>query len=144
MIKGLLNSGAMPALERMVQFTAARHRVMTDNIANLSNPFYKAKDLDPASFQAALSEAIDRRRDSINPSNQPLQLNDTRQVRFDKDGITVDAAEVSDTIMRHDQNNLDLERTMQRLAENTQAHNTSIELIRNEFALLETAIRERF
>ncbi len=143
MIKGMLDSGALPALERMVQFTAARHRVLTNNIANISNPFYKANDLDPASFQAALSEAIDRRRESVNPMNGPLDLASTSQIDFRPDGITARAGHVTDTILRHDENNLDLERTMQRLAENTTAHNTTIELIRSEFSLLQSAIRER-
>ena len=40
MIKGMFDSGALPALERLAQFTEARHRVLTNNIANLSNPYY--------------------------------------------------------------------------------------------------------
>ena len=143
MIQGMFDNGAMPALERMVQFTAARHRVLSNNIANLSNPFFKARDLDPASFQAALSQAIDARRRTINPTSGPLNLEDTSQLDIRPDGITATSGEVNDTILRHDESNLDLERTMQRLAENTLAHNTSIELIRNQFALLESAIRER-
>ena len=143
MIQGMFDNGAMPALERMVQFTAARHRVLSNNIANLSNPFFKARDLDPKSFQAALSDAIDARRRTVNPTSGPLRLNDTDQLDIRPDGIVADAGEVNDTILRHDESNLDLERTMQRLAENTLAHNTSIELIRNQFALIESAIRER-
>ena len=45
--------------------------------------------------------------------------------------------------MFHDQNNRDLERTMQHLAENTLMHSTEIEVMRNEFSIMLTAIRER-
>ena len=45
--------------------------------------------------------------------------------------------------MFHDRNNRDLERIMQNLAENTLTHNAAIEMLRHEFELLRTAIRER-
>jgi flagellar basal body rod protein FlgB len=51
--------------------------------------------------------------------------------------------QTNEGILFHDENNRDLERTMQHLAENTLAHNTAIELIRNQFQMLQVAIRER-
>jgi flagellar basal body rod protein FlgB len=105
MIQGMLNSGAIPALQRLVQFTGARHKVLTNNIANLSTPYFKPADLDTKAFQPSAT---------------------------------------NDNILFHDQNNRDLERTMQRLAENTLTHNAAIELLRSEFDMMRTAIRERF
>lgn len=143
MIQGLFDNGAMPALERMVQFTESRHRVLTNNIANLSNPYYKSQDLDPKSFQATLAQAIDERRRTITPTAGPLNVRDTAELRFQPGSLHGQPGEVTDTVLKHDESNVDLERTMQRLAENHLAHNTAIELIRNQFALLESAIRER-
>ena len=82
MISGLFDHGAMPVLERVVQFTQERHRVLTDNIANLSTPYFKPRDLDPGSFQGALREAIDQRRQSTTPMSGFLDLSDTDQVGF--------------------------------------------------------------
>jgi flagellar basal-body rod protein FlgB len=143
MIAGLFDKGALPALERMVQFTAARHGVLANNIANLSTPYYKPADLDPKSFQAALGDAIDRRRQRGDGVSGPIEMRDTGQLRFEPHGTTVRPMQTNEGILFHDENNRDLERTMQHLAENTLAHNTAIELIRNQFQMLQVAIRER-
>lgn len=143
MIKGLFDKGAMPTLEKVVQFTEQRHRVLADNIANLSNPYYKGKDLDPASFQATLRDAVETRRSSPTPATGRLRPSDTNEVKFGRDGMTVKPSEVNETVLFHDQSNVDLERTMQRLAENTLTHNLSVELVRNQFEMIKLAIRER-
>ena len=57
--------------------------------------------------------------------------------------MTSYAQPTNENILFHDQNNRDLERTMQKLAENTLSHNMGIELLKNQFDLLKTAIRER-
>ena len=143
MIAGMFDNGALPALERMVQFTGRRHEVLTDNIANLSTPYFKSRDLDPRQFQAVLGDAIDRRRQRPNPVDGPLELRDTRSMRFHPRSIEARPAATHEGVLFHDENNRDLERTMQKLAENTLAHNTAIEMVRNQFQMLLTAVRER-
>ncbi len=143
MIPGLFDQGALPTLERLVQFTSARHTVLTDNIANLSTVGYRPRDLDPASFQRSLRRAIDERRARRNPVAGPLQPRDTRQVRFEKNGIVPQPGELNQNILFHDDNNRDLERTMQALAENTLAHNAALQMISNQFDVMRVAIRER-
>jgi flagellar basal-body rod protein FlgB len=58
----LTKSDGIPALERMVQFTGQRQRVILDNIANLSTPGFRPRDVSPEAFQAQLREAIDAKR----------------------------------------------------------------------------------
>ncbi|MEE9213029.1 MAG: flagellar basal body rod protein FlgB [Phycisphaeraceae bacterium] len=143
MIAGIFDSGALPALQRLVQFTSQRHAVLTHNIANLSTPYFQPRDLDPKTFQATLRNAIDQRRASRTPTSGPLTLTDTEQLRFRAGGIEVTPTPTHQNILFHDQNNRDLERTMQHLAENTLAFNAAVELLRNEFNMIEIAIRER-
>ncbi|HAI14771.1 MAG TPA: flagellar basal body rod protein FlgB [Phycisphaerales bacterium] len=142
-IKGMLDGGALPVLERYTQFTAERHKVLTHNIANFSTPFFKPRDLSIGDFQATLADAVDKRRKQVNPTGGPLRVGNTQQVTFGKDGMTTYAEQTNENILFHDQNNRDLERTMQKLAENTLSHNMGIELLKNQFDLLRTAIRER-
>ena len=142
-IKGMLDGGALPVLERFTQFTAKRHKVLAHNIANLSTPFFKPGDLSVDNFQAALGDAVDKRRHQMNPTGGSLRIRNTRQVSFHEDGMRANATPANENIMFHDQNNRNLERTMQNLAENTLSHNMGIELLRNQFELLKTAIRER-
>jgi flagellar basal-body rod protein FlgB len=143
LIHGLFHHGAMPSVERLVQFTGQRHQVLTHNIANLSTPHFRPRDLDPAAFQKELGRAIDQRRQQASPVDGPLELRDTRQLKFHDDRIEATPTQTDRNVLFHDRNNRDLERIMQDLAENTLAHNTGIELLRSEFSLLETAIRER-
>ena len=143
LITGMFAKGVLQAVERSVQFSAARHRVLTHNIANLSTPYFKPRDLDPAGFQKTLADAIDRRRRLPNPVSGRLNVRDTRELRFDAHGLRGAPQRTNDNILFHDQNNRDLDRMMQRLAENTLAHNTGVELARNQFDMLRLAIRER-
>ncbi|MEM1208691.1 MAG: hypothetical protein AAF586_04535 [Planctomycetota bacterium] len=143
MIAGLLDSGAMPTLERVVQFTGARHGRLTADIANLSTPYFKPTDLDVAGFQAALGEAVDKRRRQPNPTRGRLDLNDTRDLDFKPGRLEVKPEAMNSNILFHDRNNRDLERIMQRLAENTMTHNAAVDLLKNQFDMLKLAIRER-
>lgn len=144
MIKGMFDNGAMQSLERLNQFTNARHRVLVNNVANLNTPYFRPRDLEPGEFQQSLQRAVERRRrDNVNPVAGELKPRDTRQLRFKQDGITPSPAHLDQNIMFHDRNNRDLERQMQYLAENTLTHNLSVELLRNQFDMLRLAIRER-
>lgn len=143
MIDRIFDSGAMPALERLVQFTGQRHRVLTDSIANISTPNYHPRDLDPAKFQAAMRDAIERRRSSDRPMNGELEMKDTRQLRFRSGGIEARPEATGENILFHDRNNRSLEHIMQDLAENTLTHDTGITLLKNQFDMLKLAIRER-
>lgn len=144
MISKLFTSGSMQAVERLVEFTGARHKVLTSNIANFETPFYRARDLDPDMFQASLRDAIDdRRRSRVSPTDGELKMRGTQQVRFRDSGMEFRPQFADEGIMFHDRTNADVERTMQHLAENTMAHNTGLELLKNQFDLLKTAIRGR-
>ncbi|MHC4993526.1 MAG: flagellar basal body rod protein FlgB [Planctomycetota bacterium] len=141
MLTDLFNTGSMPTLERVVQFTGRRHDLLTHNIANLSTPNFRPRDLDVDSFQAALAEAVDRRRDQIGGMNRELKIDDTRQVEFQKDHIRIRPGSANDNLMFHDRNNRSLEHTMQDLAENTMTHNAALDMLKSQFTMLRTAIR---
>jgi len=139
----MFESGGIPVLERLVQFTEARHQVLTHNIANLPTPHFVPTDVDPKAFQAELQTALDRRRKTARPLNGPLELRDSQQMAFRRDGMTLNPARLGENILFHDRNDRDLERSMQNLAENALTHNAAVEMLRNQFNLLGTAIRER-
>ncbi|MEM9348245.1 MAG: flagellar basal body rod protein FlgB [Planctomycetota bacterium] len=133
----------MPVLERMVQFTGARQEFIAHNIANFSTPYFKPTDLDPLKFQAQLGDALDRRSRKPNPMRRELDLGNSQQVRMSRGQMQFRPQAKNENILFHDQNNRDVERTMQDLVENALAHRTSVELLKSQFDLLRTAIRER-
>ncbi len=141
MMQDMFNAGAMPVLERMVQFTAARHGVIAHNIANLSTPHFRPKDLSVEAFQGTLRKAVEDRRASNRTLDGPLRPADSRELRFHADRLEAHPEPLDENVLFHDRNNRDLERIMQDLAENTLAHNAGLELLKSEFNLLEMAIR---
>lgn len=144
MIHGMFDSGAMPALERMAQFTGERNKLIAHNIANFTTPYYKPVDLDTGAFQQQLRDAIDRRRGGTHPQRGALDLGTNGPARVGRNGqVAFTPTQSNENILFHDQNNRDLERTMQDLVENALVHRASIDLIKNQFDMLETAIRGR-
>lgn len=144
MISRMFDNGSLPALQRIVQFTGERHKLIVHNIANLSTPGHRPLELSPESFQKTLGEAIDKRRKASGgtPTGR-LKISDTAQVRFTGSGLQTKPGELNENILFQDRNNRDLERTMQKLAENAMAHQGAVEMLKSRLDLLETAVRER-
>ncbi len=143
MIDGMFDHGSMPALERLVQFTSQRHRMILHNVANISTPNFRPKELSVDSFQQALGEAIDARRGKVNSSNLPFEVPDTKQIRFTPDGVELKPDFNRENILFHDRNDRSIEHQMKDLAENTITHNMGLSLLRSHYQLMESAIRER-
>lgn len=143
MIKGIFDHGALPTLKRTMEFTSARQQILSHNIANLSTPNFKPLELSPELFQAQLGKAVDERRRSRRPLDGDLEFTPTPQIRERDGSLVFEPQQAGDGILYHDRNNRDLERTMQALAENALVHNTAVDLLRSEFELLRSAIRER-
>lgn len=154
----LTNSDGIPALERMVQFTAQRHRLILDNVANLSTPGFRPRDVSPEAFQAQLAQAIDQRRAGRGesspaalgvdlPANSSaiaaLPLQSTSEVEVAPDGLTLHPEPMNDNILFHDGNDRSVERVMQSLVENFMAFRASAQLLRSRLEIINTAIRER-
>lgn len=143
MITGLFDNGSMPVLERLVQFTSARHQQLVHNIANVSTPNFQQYDLSVDSFRGALSKAIDERQNRTGGPSGPLTMRDTRDLRFGPRSLDARPQPTAPNVMFHDRNNRSLEHMMQSLAENTMTNRIAIDLLRSEMDLLNVAIRER-
>ena len=142
-ISGMFDSGAMPVLERVIRFTGERHRMLTHNIANLSTPRFQPVDVDTKAFQKALGDAMDRRARSADPINSPLPTVSGEGFELSADHATFTPTARQENAMFHDQNDRNINRIMADLAENTMVHNAAVDLMRNQFEMLNTAIRER-
>ncbi len=143
LIDHLLNSEALPSLERTVQFAARRQELIAHNIANLSTPNFQPRDVSPADFQRSLGAAIDRRREKFGASRGPLEFEGNREVRVEGEGLRLEPRQDSGNVLFHDRNNRDLERTMQSMVENLAVYRFATDMLRSRMELLNTAIRER-
>jgi flagellar basal-body rod protein FlgB len=140
--RNMFNRGPMPLLEKVVQFTEQRQKVLAHNIANVDTPFYKTRDLDVPGFQRMIRDAIDRRRAG---GRREIGFRSTRDLRIGANGsLQARPTQIRGAnILFHDQNNRNMEEEMSELAKNQMMHNMAIALLREQFGVLKTAIRGR-
>jgi flagellar basal-body rod protein FlgB len=129
-IEHLLNQGNAPLLEQTLKFTAARQRLIGENIVNATTPGYRTKDLSLEKFQKLLRERADKRATS-GPGS----------VRFGD--IVGEVENPNNNILFHDGNNRSMEQLQADMAKNGMLHNLVIELLRKQFSALESALKER-
>lgn len=140
MIDGFLGTSSLPALERSMQFMSARQRLLVSNLANAETPGFRPTDVDPRAFQAALRDSIEGGRLDAQGS---LPFDDSAPVAFTDAGVELKPEVLADNILFHDGNDRSLERLMQRITENVYAFRAASQLMRNQFELINAAIRER-
>lgn len=142
MFDNLLNRGVTPALELTWSFTHARHRVIAENVANMSTPGYKAKRLDLEAFQASLARALERRGGD---GGKPLELEGNRQAGTNSAGRLEVNPETKPgrNAVFHDGTNLSIEREMSDLAQNAMLHEMTTTLLKQKYDGLRKAISGR-
>jgi flagellar basal-body rod protein FlgB len=140
MTMGNVFPNSVDVLTKSLSFAEARHRIIANNIANANTPFYKAQRAPVEEFQQALSRAIERAQ-----GGERVELQDTKNVSFDKYGMEVTPVEAGGdaSVLRHDENNVSLEKEMAALAENTLMYRTMSDLLRKQFSLMRMAVSER-
>jgi flagellar basal-body rod protein FlgB len=129
-IQRLLNQGNAPLLEQMVKFTQARHRLLAENVVNVSTPNYRQKDLSAERFQAMLRDRVEQRKDA--PPGT---------VGFSD--LSAETENPQRNILFHDRNNRSMEQLMSSQAQNALMHNLMTELLRKQFDSIQNALKER-
>jgi flagellar basal-body rod protein FlgB len=116
----LFDTAQIQALSKFLDVTTARHKAVTNNIANVDTPGYKTKDVD---FRRMLGSA--------GAGPEILRVNAQPKLR-----------EVDGLMERPDGNNVSLERESMLLAQSQLQFRTGVQLIRTEFRRLLSAINE--
>ena len=128
-IDRLLNQGSEPVLEQTLQFTDARQRLLAEDVANSSTPEYVQKDLSLDQFQQILQDKV-QQQDSAPPGT----------VQFDD--VETEIQHPTNDILFHDGNNRSMEQLMSDQAKNALMHNMAVELLRDQYSIIETALKE--
>ena len=129
-IQRLLNQGNAPLLERTLEFTAQRHRLIAENVVNVDTPNYQQKDISLEKFQALLRRRVEDRRKG--PPGATGFGDIDGELEHPERGI-----------LSHDGNNRSMEQLMSDQAKNALMHNMAVELLKKQFSSLEAALRER-
>jgi flagellar basal-body rod protein FlgB len=129
-IERLLNQGNAPLLERTLEFTAARHKLIAENVVNVDTPGYQQKDMSLEKFQAMLRNRVEARRNAApGPRPSPTSTASWR---------TPSAASCSTTATTGS-----MEQLMSDQAKNALLHNMVVELLKKQYSAMENALRER-
>ena len=119
----LINDPPIPLLEKVLEFTDARQTLIADNVANVSTPNYRQKDLSFEGFQKMLREKLDR--------------------GGSLDEVSAEIEHPQTGILSHDGNNRSMEQMMSDNAQNALTHNMAIEMLRSQYQTLNEALKER-
>ena len=120
MLEGIVGNETFRDLRAAIAYTARRHELIADNIANVTTPGFTAKDLSETKFIETLERTGRAGTDAMRVIDSP------------------DAGPP-----RADGNNVSIEREMSKLSGNAIRHNVLISLLSKQFRMLESALRER-
>jgi len=138
MIDGMFQATTLPILEKVVNFSQARHNVLAGNLANMDTPGYQAQDLSPEKFEERLRELIETRHNTAAMGSfaaADLELGDLQgKQRGDDDW---------GNLLRHDLADVSMEQQIAQLSKNQLQHNLAITIMTSQFRLLQAAISER-
>jgi flagellar basal-body rod protein FlgB len=121
-------AGAVSQIERGLVYANRRHEVIVQNIANLETPGYKAKDLVFADALNASSTA----------GGLPVPLSPD-----DRGGRLPRLVQSNDGAVNADGNDVNLDRQMARLSENTLFQHALVQILSGQFNALKQAISGR-
>ena len=128
-IRDVVNDGVLPALEKMLAFTQARHRVLAENIANVDTPGYKA---DRVEFEAELQEALAAGRSLRGPTERRLaRVREARTHTTKTEGA-----------LRRDGNNVSIEDEVARLGRTSLIYQAVARVLAKRLSMLRVAISE--
>jgi len=128
-IERLLNQGNAPLIEQAVRFSAARHKLLAENIANVSTPGYRQKDLSVDNFRAMLRSRV-AERNSAPPGSANMD-------------VTFEPNDATGGVIFHDRGNRSMEQLMTDSVSNALYHNMMLEMLRKQYSSIEAALKER-
>ncbi|MCT8139817.1 flagellar basal body rod protein FlgB [Anaerobacillus sp. CMMVII] len=128
----LFSNANQQLIEQSIHAASLRQKTISQNIANVDTPNYKAKK---TVFKHQFDKALDGQR---------LTANRTSNLHIEFGGKKNSAAAVvvsrSNTMFNHNGNNVDIEQEMSEMAQNQIYYNAMIERLNGRFNSLKTVI----
>ncbi|MGY4689815.1 flagellar basal body rod protein FlgB [Salibacterium sp. K-3] len=128
---GLFDSATFHNLEQGLKGAAMEQKAISDNIANVDTPNYKAKS---AKFQHTLNEAVQNDKFQAQRTNQ-------KHISFGGNSDSAYISEDASTMYNHNGNNVDIDKEMTDSAKNQIYYNALTDRLSSKFSSLKTAVR---
>lgn len=136
-MNSLLATPHSTILENAISASSLRHKVISDNIANVNTPEFKRSEVD---FEGFLREAM-------NPTKKKLAMTTTNEKHLTGNttvvaptAVTAKTRLVAENSFRTDGNNVDIDIEMANMAKNTIYYNASVQQLNRYYSSLKTAI----
>lgn len=134
MLNSLLQSTQVSVLEKALSTASLRHKVISNNIANVNTPKFKKSEV---SFENQLALAMD------SSEKAPIARTHERHLPLKTTGInevepTINT--ITSTSFRNDDNNVDIDSEMASLAKNSIKYNAIADQINKYFSNLRSVI----
>lgn len=133
-MSGWLDGPVFSVLEKGLDASSLRQKVLTDNVANVDTPEFKRSDVN---FQAVLGTVLGEAAGTL-----PLR----RTVPQHLAGLTGEGQAVVEdnaTTLRNDGNNVDIDREMTNVAENGLYYNSVTRTLTSQLGYLRMVIQEK-
>ena len=129
----LFDKVGVPKYQKYLDLASLRHRLVSGNVANVSTPGYRAKDIN---FQKEFARATGQTNHTAgtltHPGHIPLGQHENKPPDVDEQKVQVD-----------EMNSVDIDREVSNMAQNELSYTIAARLIQKKFAGLGKAIRGR-
>lgn len=130
---GWLDTPVLTVLEKGLNASSLRQKVLADNVANVDTPGFKRSDVD---FQSALNAALDRTGPALSlKATGPRHI--TSGIAENNSIVKTD----SSTSFRNDSNNVDIDSEMVNVAKNGLYYNALTRTISSQLGMLRMVIK---
>lgn len=131
-MSGWLDNPVLTVLEKGLNASSLRQKVLADNVANVDTPGFKRSDVN---FQAALDAAKDRGSAPFLKTTVPRHI--ASSLAENQSIVQTDRS----TSFRNDLNNVDIDREMANVAENGLYYNALTRTISSQLGILRMVIK---
>ncbi|WP_141431181.1 flagellar basal body rod protein FlgB [Bacillus sp. 03113] len=125
-----LFSNTMSLIESALGYSSLKQKVISQNIANIDTPNYKAKNV---SFKEILQKETSQ--------NLVANRSDQRHISFENNQNQMGSVVRRNTTYNHNGNSVDLDQEMSDLASNQIYYNALVERMNGKFSTLQNVIR---
>lgn len=130
-LSSLLSSPQLQVLERSLAAASLRHKVISNNIANVNTPGFKKSDV---VFESKLQEALNNNKLAMSRTNEQ-HLSGRQSSGFSPSVVS------NNSSLRIDGNNVDIDAEMASLAKNSIYYDATAQQLSSYFSNLKSVIK---
>lgn len=119
----------MHTLEQSLDYATKKNKLISNNIANVDTPNYKAKDIQ---FKQVLDQKV---------TSLKGKTTHPKHISFSSSTSPYQVYAQQNSMFNHNGNNVDIDKEMSKLAENQIYYQSLVDRLNGKFSLLQTVIK---